>query len=91
MAFVPRKKKTLLCSYIRLLSNQLFGLGPQVYLVILSKSNEFHRLTIQCVKELFSLMCLKELPFSFLYSLHYQEEEIGKIGFAFYLKYLLMK
>lgn len=67
IAFVP-KIKNLLCSYIRLLSNQLFRLGPQMYLVILSKSNEFHRLTIQCVKKFFPLTCLKELPFHFLYS-----------------------
>lgn len=64
MDFVP-KIKNLLCSYVRLLSNQLFGLGPQVYLVILSKSNEFHRLTIQYVKKFFPLMCLKKLCFPF--------------------------
>lgn len=36
-------------------------------------------------------MCLKELPLNFLYSLDYQEEEIGKLVFVFYFKYLLMK
>lgn len=40
-----------------------------MYLVILLKSNEFHRLIILFLKKFFPLMCLENFFFHFLYSM----------------------